>query len=160
MRVSVTDHVCKCTKSVEKRLTCQLSFLAFLVFSDFSQQCALLLLRISIFLLLFSLSKCEANVALLTGKSNFNTLQWSNCVITVTASYINFHSWVIKLQINQANRVVVFAISGPGCNVSSTHSKPIHAVFQESTATVWKQLSFFMFWMRDWMGALAEFSTM
>lgn len=58
-------------------------------------------------LTVFSWSKCEANVALLTNKPHFNTQQWSNCFIAMTASNINFHSWVIKLQINQANHVFV-----------------------------------------------------
>lgn len=61
-------------------------------------------------------------------------------------------------QINQANRSVVFAISGPGCSVSSARGKLVLAALQESTAAVWKQ---FLHVLNEGLnGALAEFSTM
>lgn len=97
----------------------------------------------SVFPYWYWLSLCDLNVGQTRHywpKSRiFNTRRQSNCVITMTASNINFHSWVIKLQINQANRVVAFAITGPGCNVSSARSEPAPASFQRSTAAVWKQ---------------------
>lgn len=142
-------------RSVEERPTFQQTFLHFhfllnVVFYSFNVVLFLICNFLPL-LTVFSWSKCEANAALLTGKSHCCAQQRSNCVITTTASYINFHSWAIKLQINQANRVVVFTICGPGCDVSSTHSEPILAAFQESTAAVWKQF-FFTSWKRNWMG--------
>lgn len=91
-------------------------------------------------------------------KSHFSTWQWNNCVITMTASNINFHSWVIKLQINQANRgCVVFAISGPGCSASSTQQASMDAAFQ---VAVWKAFLSNSLAEGIECGALLEFSTM
>lgn len=62
------------------------------------------------------------------------------------------YSRVMQLQINQTNRVFVFAISGPGCNISSTCS--------QATLTAGEAQLFLR--VREWeIGrALLEFSTM
>lgn len=132
------------------------------IFTFYSTLCfAFVLFPISFclpLLTVFSWSKCEANVALLTEKSHFNTRQWSNCVIAMTASNINFHSWVIKLQINQANRVFVFAISGPGCNVSSTTQQANIRFFPRKHSRCLETVPSHPEWGIEW--ALVEFSTM
>lgn len=81
-----------------------------------------------------------------------HTRQWSNCVVTVTASNTNFHSWVMQLQINQTNHVFVSAISGPGCNISSTCSRAAPPAREAQLFLRAPQ------WEIGW--ALADFSTM
>lgn len=97
----------------------------------------------------------EQMTELVTERPHFNMWQRSDCVIAMTASNINFHSWAIKLQINQANRAV-FAISGPGCSVSSTCRRLMIAAFPESPAAVWKQFPRTL--KAGLNGASAEFS--
>lgn len=124
-----------------------------------TQQCVLLLFSFSSALLLllpvflFCLEQMWSKCGIIDWKTPFShTRQRSNCVVTVTGSNTNFHSWVMQLQINQTNRVFVFAISGPGCNISSTCSRAALAAREAQLFLRAPQ------WEIGW--ALADFSTM